>query len=130
MSERLYGDAKATARVADSNRKQKALEDAEMKVRQDPSVRSHMKLVNALFDLGRFEDAEREVNMLLSAYGEDLQALTDLGFIYKNLGRRDEAMKTFQRVVALEPRHALARCAENEIFAIDPSIKPSWMRRD
>src|SRR5690606_21202779 len=129
MSERLYGDAKATAKVADSNRKHKALEDAEMKVRQDPTARNHTKLVNALFDLGRFEDAEREVNKLLQSYGEDLQALTDLGFIYKNMGKREDSIKTFQRVVALQPRHALARCAENEIWMMDPSFKPSWMKK-
>lgn len=129
MSERLYGDAKATAKVADSNRKQKALEDAEMKVRQDPNARNHTKLVNALFDLGRFEDAEREVNKLLQSYGEDLQALTDLGFIYKNMGKREDSIRTFQRVVALQPRHALARCAENEIWMMDPSFKPSWMKK-
>ena len=130
MSERLYGDAKATAKVADVNRKQRMLEDAEMKVRQDPNARNHTKLVNALFDLGRMEDAEREANKLLQAYGEDLQALTDLGFIYKNQGRREEAMKTFQRVVEVQPRHALARCAENEIWMMDPSFKPSWMRKE
>ena len=101
-----------------------------MKVRQDPNARNHTKLVNALFDLGRMEDAEREANKLLQAYGEDLQALTDLGFIYKNQGRREEAMKTFQRVVELQPRHALARCAENEIWMMDPSFKPSWMRKE
>ena len=129
MSEKLYGDAKATARVADSNRKQKALDDAEMKVRQDPTARNHTKLVNALFDLGRFEDAEREVNKLLQLYGEDLQALTDLGFIYKNMDRRDEAMRTFKRVVELQPKHALARCAENEIWMMDPTFKPSWMKK-
>ena len=130
MSEKYYGDAKVTARVADSNRKQRALEDADMKVRQDPNARNHTRLVNALFDLGRFEDAEREVNKLLQSYGEDLQALTDLGFIYKNLSRKEEAMRVFRRVVELEPRHALARCAENEIWMMDPQFRPSWMKKD
>lgn len=130
MSEKLFGDAKVTAKVADSNRKQKSLEDAEMKVRQDPNARNHTRLVNALFDLGRFEDAEREVNKLMQAYGEDLQALTDLGFIYKNLNRKEEAISVFRRVFELEPRHALARCAENEIWMMDSKFRPSWMKKD
>src|SRR5690606_11780957 len=126
---RLYGDANAATKMADSNSKHNALEHAEMKVRHDPTARNHTKLVNALFDIGRFEYAERDVNKHLQSYGEDLQALADLGFIYKNMGKREASIKTFQRVVAVQSRRALARCAENEIWMMDPSFKPSWMKK-
>lgn len=128
--EYLFGDAKATAKVGDSQRKQRILAETKSAYEADPSPLNQAALANALFDLGRYDDAEHLLTELLAAKSDDIKLVCDLGFIYKNLGNRDKAIEMFKRVVALDSKHALARCAENEIWMLDPSYRPSWLRAE
>ena len=124
----LFGDAKATAKAGDAGRKQKALSTAKQEYENDPTVQNQTRLASALFDLGRYEEAERLLRDVLDQGSDDLKLLSDLAFVYKNLGNIDRAKEVFLRIVDLNPKHALARSAENEIWMMDPSYKPSWMR--
>lgn len=126
----LFGDAKATARAGDAGRKQKALTQAEQAFNENPSPQNQAVLATALFDLGRFQDAEKLLMDILANNANDLKVLSDLGFVYKNLNQLDKAKEIFLRIVDLSPRHPLARSAENEVWIIDPAYLPSWMRKD
>lgn len=128
--EYLFGDAKATARAGDAGRKQKALNLAQQAFEEDPKPQNQARLATALFDLGRFEEAEKLLRDVLESNNSDLKVLSDLGFVYKNLNQREKAKEIFLRIVALSPRHPLARSAENEVWILDPSYLPSWMRKD
>ena len=65
---------------------------------------------------------------VLAKDGNDLKLLSDLGFVYKNLNQLDKAKEVFLRIVKLNPKHPLARSAENEVWSMDPAYRPSWMR--
>jgi Flp pilus assembly protein TadD len=124
----LFGDAKATAKAGDAGRKQKALSAAKQDYENNPSVQNQTRLASALFDLGRYGEAERLLRDVLDQGSDDLKLLSDLAFVYKNLGNVEKAKEIFLRIVEINPKHALARSAENEIWMMDPSYKPSWLR--
>jgi Flp pilus assembly protein TadD len=125
----LFGDAKATAAVGGPQRKRQALDAAEMRMQAEPSVETFRAYGAALFELGMFSEAERVFNTSITKFGEDLQVLVDLAFTYKNLNRIEDAKSTFLKAVAKEPKSSLARCAENEVWTLDPSYQPSWIRK-
>lgn len=125
----LFGDAKVTARAADGGRKLAALHEAQQSFKDQPSKATQYAFATALFDVGRFEEAERLLTDLIQSFGEDLQVLYDLAFTYKNLGRIDEAKAAFSRIIALDPKHNLARSAEQELWRIDPTSPPSWVKK-
>jgi len=128
--EYLFGDAKATAKAGDAGRKQKALNLAQQAFDENPTPENQARLATALFDLGRFAEAEKMLTGILNNNETDLKVLSDLGFVYKNLNQPDRAKEVFLRIIQLDPRHPLARSAENEIWILDPSYKPSWMRKE
>ena len=125
----LFGDAKATAREGDSRRKQKAFDEAQANFNAEQNAKTQAALATALFDLGRFQEAERLLRDVINMYGENLQVLCDLAFVCKNLNKLDEARRIFHRMVEIDPKHSLARCAENELWSMDPTYRPSWMRK-
>jgi len=129
MSNILFGDAKATARAADATQKHRELAQARARFEENPTRETQTVLATALFDVGRFEEAERLLRDIIATYGEDIQTLYDLAFTLKNLKQQDEMRKAFMRVVELGPRHPLARSAEHELWMMDPAFVPSWMRR-
>jgi len=125
----LFGDAKATARAFAGDRKLKQLEDARRKVEQDASPDTLSDLATALFDNGKYDEAEKILSDLAQQYSDNIRVLCDLGFTYKHSNKVEEAIRTFKRVVELDSKHALARCAENELWSLDPTYKPSWLKR-
>jgi len=129
-SYKLYGDAKATAKEADPQRKAKQVAQAKAQLDASPSAANRVNYASALFEAGRYSDAEAILTEILSGDGaSDLQALFELGFVYKNLKRNADAINIFKRLVSLDPKHPLARSAENEIWRMDPEYKPSWLRK-
>jgi len=125
----LFGDAKATAKAGEAGRKQKALTVAKQDFEENPTTQNQALLASALFDLGRFQEAERLLTEVLEKSGNDLKMLSDLGFVYKNLNQPEKAKEVFLRIVALNPKHPLARSAENEVWSLDPTYRPSWMKQ-
>jgi Flp pilus assembly protein TadD len=89
----LFGDAKATAREGDVRRKQRFYDEALAQHQANPTFETQSRLATMLFDLGRFPEAERLLKDLLENFGDDVQVLTDLAFIYKNTNRPEEARK-------------------------------------
>jgi tetratricopeptide (TPR) repeat protein len=129
-SYKLFGDAKATAKEADPLRKSKQVTAAKEKLDANPSAENRINYASALFEAGRYAEAESVLTELLSGDGADnLQALFELGFVYKHLKRNVDAINMFKRIVTLNPKHDLARTAEEQIWRLDPSYKPSWMSK-
>ena len=124
----LYGDAKATARTAEAGRKKKQLEAAQQAYEASPGVQTKTELATAYFDTGDYAKALELLNELVKEHEQDIQVLCDLGFTYKKMDQLDKAKDTFKKVVELNPRHALARCAESELWTMDPEYRPSWLR--
>jgi tetratricopeptide (TPR) repeat protein len=125
----LYGDAKATAHAVDGGRKQAQLLQAQQAFRDNPNKDTQRAYATALFDIGKFTEAERVLVDLIHDFGEDRQWLYDLAFTYKNMNRLDEAKATFLKIIALDPKHSLARSAEHEVWMLDPEYKPSWVKK-
>jgi Tfp pilus assembly protein PilF len=125
----LFGDAKATAKTAEAGRKQKQLETALRAFTGNASPENKTALSTAYFDTGNYAKALELLNELVRDYGQNIQVLCDLAFTYKNMDQLEKAKETFHKVIALNPKHALARCAENELWTMDPSYRPSWLRR-
>lgn len=128
-SDRIYGDAKFTARAADADRKQRALSAAEKAYEENPTPQNHAAVATALFELGRFDEASKVFTEIMKTAGDDIKLACDLAFTYKNLQQKDMAIEMFKRVVKIDSRHSLARCAENELWSLDPEYKPSWMKK-
>jgi Flp pilus assembly protein TadD len=128
--ERLFGDAKATAHAIDTQRRRRELDSAKAAYEADPTVGNKTALARALFENGRFEQAERLLVDLVRERGDDIQVVCDLAFAYKNLGHTDQAAEMFKRVIEIDTRHPLGRCAENELWMLDPRYVPSWMREE
>lgn len=118
-----------TARAADSGRKLAALNESQQLYRDNPCKETQYAFATALFDVGRFEEAERLLADLIKSYGDDRQILYDLAFTYKNLGKIEEAKDAFSRLIQLDPKHSLARSAEQELWRIDPTSPPSWVKK-
>jgi tetratricopeptide (TPR) repeat protein len=129
MESRLFGDAKANARSRDVGFKQEQYKNALAAYGTSPSSETQATLALAAFDTGKFDEAEKHYAVLVANSPHDLDLLINLAFTLKNLNKLDEAKRTFLRVVEVNPKHNLARSAENEVWMIDPTYKPSWMRR-
>lgn len=125
----LYGDAKATAKAAGADRKQKLLTAALVAYEGNPSPQTKMALATAYFDNGNYQKALELLSDMARDNAEDIQVLCDLAFTYKNMDQLEKAKETFHKVVALNAKHALARCAENELWTMDPEYRPSWLKR-
>ena len=125
----LFGDAKATAHAADAGAKLQALQQAQAMYEKEPNAETRLRLAQALFDLGRFEDALKLFEAAAAVDGDNVQVLYELAFVYKNLKRQEDAKRTFKRVIELDPRSDMGRSAEHELWLIDPTCRPSWMRR-
>ena len=86
-------------------------------------------MAKAYFDAGRYVEAKGLLIELVEKDNPDLQLMCDLGFIYKNLKENDKAIQIFKKLVQLNPKHALARCAEQELWQLVPGYIPSWVKK-
>jgi Flp pilus assembly protein TadD len=129
VAEQHYGDAKSTARSADPQAKQKALQRARERYESNPSADHHLAYANALFDDGRYAEAEQQLRNIVAAHGEEPHVMFDLGFTYKNLKLPEDAQQVWLRLVELHPKNPLAKAAESEVWRMNPDYKPSWMRK-
>ena len=78
---------------------------------------AHLNRAVILSDhLQRFEQAERELDAALRLNPTYLPALLNLANLHEDLGRREAAAATYERILALEPGHleALARYAQTQ----------------
>ncbi len=128
--ERLYGDAKATARAADTQHRQRVLATAEKAYHTEHTPETRMAYARALLDVGRYKDAEVLLAKLLEDTSGDIQLTCDMAFACKKLNQLERAKEMFRKVIEIDPKHSLARCAENELWMLDSSYRPSWMRAE
>ena len=60
-------------------------------------------LARALVSAGRYQDAERVYQDLLSGFPNDVEALINEGLLVQRLGRPDDAVEYWRRAVAIDP---------------------------
>ena len=65
--------------------------------------------------------AEREIDAALDAGADDAQAHYVAGVVRAWTSRRDEAERHLRRAVELDPNHAAARAALEQLFGTTPS---------
>ena len=76
------------------------------------------RLAFALYNLGRYADAEKRYRQALAAYPSDVEMRSGLGWCLLQTGDRKGATIQFDKVLAIAPRHASAaagaRAAQRE----------------
>ena len=80
-----------------------ALEEQANSNPQDPAPR--LKLADDLYDHGRYEQAIGWYQKALQLDPTNVNASTDLGTCYFNVGRTDDALRQLHGSLAIEPRH-------------------------
>lgn len=80
-----------------------ALEDQANSNPRDPAP--PLKLADYLYDHRKYEQAISWYQKALQLDPTNVNASTDLGTCYFNVGRADDALKQFHRSLAIEPRH-------------------------
>lgn len=81
----------------------RALED---QARQNPqNPQALLRLANLLYDQRRFQEAAGWYEKALKLDPGDVNARTDLGTVYFNLGRPEDALGEYRRSLQSEPNH-------------------------
>ena len=63
----------------------------------------------ALYNLGRYADAEPVYRALVRDYPGDVELRSGLGWTLRNLDKKADAKQVFQEILAIAPRHESAR---------------------
>ncbi len=94
-------------------------------------VEAHGHLANALFEQKQFAEALPEYRQYLAAFPHDAAATLKLGVAFDKLGRRDDALAAFLRVLDLDPHNWLAArdAAINRLTADDYAGTVNFGRR-
>lgn len=77
-------------------------QDASTKPR-DPAPA--LRLANFLYDQGDFQQASTWYEKVMALDSRNVDASTDLGTCYFNIGRSDDALRQFQHSLAIAPQH-------------------------
>jgi Tfp pilus assembly protein PilF len=80
-----------------------ALEEQANSNPQSPAPR--LKLADDFYDHGKYEQAIGWYQKALQLDPNNVNASTDLGTCYFNVGKVDDALRQFHRSLAIEPRH-------------------------
>jgi tetratricopeptide repeat protein len=117
----------------------KTMEDQAAQNPQDPQP--PLLLANLFYDNQRFQEAATWYEKALKLDPTNVNARTDLGTAYFNLGRAQDALAAYNQTLKLDPRHeptiyntiivnlegthdlAAARAAWNKLHGINPAYK-------
>jgi tetratricopeptide (TPR) repeat protein len=79
-------------------------------VQLNPHSRSlRHQLAHALLSAGRYAEADRVYQDLLTGYPDDMEALVNDGLLAQRMGRRDEAMDHWRHAVEVDPTQGNAQ---------------------
>ncbi len=77
---------------------------------QNPEdVQAWIQLGNLYFDSENFEKAINAYQESLALKPDNADVLTDVGVMYRRSGKPAEAVKAFDKAIAVDPRHEVAR---------------------
>ncbi|HET7840527.1 MAG TPA: tetratricopeptide repeat protein [Terriglobia bacterium] len=117
----------------------KTLQDQEAKNPADPQPK--LALANLFYDNKRFQEAAEWYEKALKLDPKNVNARTDLGTVYFNLGRPTEALAEYKKTLEIEPLHqptiynsiivnlegthdlAAARAAWKKLHSLNPDYK-------
>ena len=78
----------------------------EQQAAQDPqNPAAALKVANYLYDQGQFDDAIPWYEKSLQLDAKNINARTDMGTCYFNVGRSDDALRELKQSLAINPRH-------------------------
>jgi tetratricopeptide (TPR) repeat protein len=121
----------------DTSPEEQAMEQQAAANPQDPGP--PLKLADYLYDQGAFQQAITWYEKAVALNPHNVDASTDLGTCYFNVGRSDEALRQFQHSLAIAPQHQptlfniivvnlegkhdfkAARQAYNTLYGLNPS---------
>lgn len=125
----LYGDAKASTTDADRRLRSKRLDAAEREYNANPnSVELAIAYADCLFDVGKLVEAEQLFVKLIAINPDNFELEFNLGYTYLKQGKNELAIAQFKKVIALAPRSDAARSAEYELWNLNPSEQPPWVK--
>jgi tetratricopeptide (TPR) repeat protein len=126
QAERLSTDpapivAREANAIAEMGRNEDALEEIERALHLDEQGRRFLRATYAkvLGQIGRYDEAIRELEGLLETYPGDAGLMGQLGHVLMWVGRLDEAQGWFDRAAEVNPM-ALANMVENRDIPDDP----------
>lgn len=78
----------------------------EQQAAQDPqNPEAALKVADYLYDQGQFDQAIPWYQKSLQLDAKNVNARTDMGTCYFNVGRSDDALREFRQSLAINPRH-------------------------
>lgn len=127
----LYGDAKATVSDADRRLRVKRLEAAEREYKAKPNcIETAIAYADCLFDVGRLSEAEKLLEKLVAENPENYDLVFNLGYTYLKQGKIEQAVERFKHVIAIAPRSDAAKSAEYELWNLNPTEEPPWVKNE
>lgn len=77
---------------------------------------SFHKQVDWLISQQKFEEAEKNLNVILRTWSDDIRALEKLGFVSRQLGKLAGSIDAYKKVINREPRNLQAYLSLSEIY--------------
>ncbi|QQR90058.1 MAG: tetratricopeptide repeat protein [Myxococcales bacterium] len=62
----------------------------------------------ALYNLGRFADAQKVYNSVVVDYPSDVEMMSGIGWCQLKQGKAQEAIQTFEKALLISPEHSSA----------------------
>jgi tetratricopeptide (TPR) repeat protein len=108
-----------------------ALAASERALRIDPEfLPARINRGAILVRLCRWEDAERELLLCLERDPHNTEALLDLGGLYDHQQRKEEALRCYERGLAVDPNHAFLHWNRGLVLLSIGRIAQGWQEYD
>ena len=89
------------------------------KAKEPGNIEAKVILGNIYYDRGDFAKAASWYEESLKLNEKDTNVLVDLGVCYRNQGRLDEALKLFEKALALDPKKKEALFNQVVVYGLD-----------
>lgn len=111
FSDRGSGDANATAPpAAQDSKPAEQIAALELEVAANPdSATAWIRLGNVYFDTDQYQKAIDAYTRSLELAPGNPDVLTDMGIMYRNIGRPEKAVEVFRQAAANDPGHEQSR---------------------
>ena len=86
-------------------------------------IDNYYKLGSLLKLIGYFEDAKKCYIRILQKFPTDLDTLFDMAFACQHLGQEDEAIKWYEKLFEIDPKHEQAHINTGHIYRVQGNIE-------
>jgi cytochrome c-type biogenesis protein CcmH/NrfG len=92
------------------------------------NVQAWIELGNSYFDSDQYEKAIRAYARALELKPDNANVLTDMGVMYRRAGKPQEAINTFNRAIAVDPKHEVSRFNKGIVLLHDLKDTPAAIK--